>query len=58
MTDYFRYNPGHFGVNARELEQKSIIDEILKLKSLPYSSKRKLKIQKLQQKLTNYDRRG
>ena len=48
---------GHFGVNARELERKNIIDEILKLKTLPYNSKRKLKIQKLQQKLTNYDRR-
>jgi hypothetical protein len=49
---------GHFGTNARELERKSIIDEILKLKALPYSSKRKLEIQKLQQKLNNYDRRG
>tara|TARA_R100000231_G_scaffold30863_1_gene27149 strand:+ start:2775 stop:2942 length:168 start_codon:yes stop_codon:yes gene_type:complete len=51
---------GHFGENGKEYlrkDQDKIIDEILKLKSLPFSSKRKLQIQKLQQKLSNYDRR-
>ena len=51
---------GHFGENGTEYlrkDQDKIIDEILKLKSLPFSSKRKLQIQKLQQKLSNYDRR-
>ena len=44
---------GHFGNNGREYLRKdndSIIEEIIRLKSLPFTPKRKLKIQKLQQK--------
>ena len=48
---------GHFGENGRELLIQSIQDKILELKALPYTAKRKLEIQKLQQKLDKYDRR-
>ncbi len=45
---------GHFGNNGKEYLRKDnndIIEEIIRLKSLPYTPERKLKIQKLQQKL-------